>query len=107
MYRNTITKINSQELRESVAKSLNLSNFTEQQQEKIIFALMGNVSSMIAIAVWKKLSAKDRAGLKKISGEGEFLKYVSSKIENFEGLVEQITKETTDEFKELRRNRAR
>lgn len=98
--------VGNQIIMQKIADSLSLAHLKKAEQDKIIFALMDVVSSKINMAVWGKLSEEKREGLKKAikSGAREVLNYISSSVENFSELVENITRETISDFKKKRAN---
>lgn len=102
--KNKETVIKNQAIMQKIADSLNLTHLKKAEQEKIILALMRMVSAKINIAVWGKLSEEKRKKLKKAvkSGKRQVLNYISSSVENFSELVENITRQTIIDFKKKR-----
>ena len=102
-----ITKINIKDsgIRQNIVENLHVSHLTKSEQDKIIFMLMDGVSSRINATVWEKLLQEDRKELKKLSKK-ETIDYIATKIENFPKLVENITKQTINEFKQKRASKS-
>ncbi len=97
---------NEKEAKQKIAESLNLLGFTDSQQNKIISGLLDNISARINIAIYDKLTEEDRQKLQKISRAKEkdaILNYIKSKIRNLRLLVYEITRETIEEFEDLRK----
>lgn len=97
---------NQEKVKQKIAESLNLSGFTNSQQNRIISGLLDNISDRINIAIYDKLTEKDRQKLQKISRIGEkgiISNYLKLKIRNMRLLVDKVTIETIEEFENLRK----
>lgn len=97
---------NEKKAKQKIAESLNLSGFTNSQQNKIISGLLDNISTRINIVIYDKLTEEDRQKLQKISRTKEkdvVLNFLKSKIRNLHLSVDEITRETIEEFENLRK----
>jgi len=95
--------ISNEEIRQKIVDSLNLSNLEKSKQDKVISIFLNSVSLRISIAVWDKLSEKDKSKISKIIklGSKEFLNYINSHVSNFTELVENITRQTIHDFRKI------
>ena len=97
---------NEKKAKQKIAESLDLLGFTNSQQNKIISGLLDNISARINIAIYDKLTEEDRQKLQKISRtkkKDAILNYLKPKIRNLHLLVDEITRETIEEFENLRK----
>jgi len=98
---------NQKQVKQRIAGSLNLSEFSDSQQDKIVSGLLDNISDRINIAIYDKLTEEDRQKLQKISktkDEDAILNFLRVKIKNLHLLADEITMDTVEEFKKLRKS---
>lgn len=91
--------------KQKIVKSLEIEHLTPSQQDKIISMVSENVSAKIDMIIWNKFIQEEKQELYKISRKGDnkkILKYLTRKIGNFSQLVEDITRETIEDFKSKR-----
>jgi len=97
--------ISDQEIKEQIAKDLDLSAFEKEEQERIISGLMENISLAINIAVLDELSDEDKLELEvicKSPRENAVLEYLNSKIDNLSFIIQNVIGEKIDQFREAR-----
>ena len=97
--------IKSKAFKQQVAKHLNVSHLTASQQDRIVSVLMDSVSDNITMAIWDRFLEQEKKEMKGIltkSGQKQPLDYIGSKINNFPKLVEDITRQTMDDFRKRR-----
>jgi len=93
---------NDEKIKQKIAESLDLLSFTKDQQDKIIQGLMNNVSSAVNISVLDQLSQEEKNELEKLSGNEEATSdYLKNKIKDLPLLIEEVTKETIDNFRKM------
>lgn len=91
--------------KQQIVKSLDISHLTKDQQDKIIALLMDNVSAKVNMVIWDKFLKEEKQELYHVSRIGDnkkILKYITSKMGNFNQLVENTTRETIEDFKKKR-----
>jgi hypothetical protein len=95
---------NDKKIKMQIASGLDLANFSGPQQDKIISGLRDNLADKINIALLDKLTEEERKKLQKIvktKGRSGALEYLNSKIKNLQSVMDQVAKQTVDEFKDL------
>jgi len=93
--------------KQQIIKSLSIGHLTNFQQDKIIGMVLENVSAKLDIIIWNAFLTEEKKKLYSASKIGEskkVLRYIISKIGNFNQLVEDTTRETIKDFKAKRRN---
>lgn len=97
---------NGEKIKQRISETLGILDLTDSQQNKIISGLMDNISDRIDIAVYDKLAEEDRKKFQKISKMEDkevILFFLKSKIRNLPLLVDEIVRETIDEFENLKK----
>jgi len=99
-----MVNLNNTELKQKIIERLDLSNFSPEEQSKILFLLMDNVSCKLNMAILDRLTEDDRRKLQKLSRAGgkKVLNFIGSRVDNFSLLVEGVTKQTVDDFRRVR-----
>ncbi len=94
-----------QKIRQQIAESIGLLDFSAQEQDEIISQLLDNASRKINIAILDLLTDEQKQELEvlaKLNGKDKVLNYLNAKIGNLQGLVEKTTEEVILDFMEKR-----
>lgn len=97
--------IDDEKLKNELISRVNLYGLKHEQKDKIISALVDNISVRLSVDLFDHLSATEREELENIlrsGGEDEALKYVRSKISDFSLLLQKNTEETINDFEKIR-----
>ena len=98
-------KVSRASAKNYIARGLHISHLTKAQQEKIVAMLMESVAARMNVAIWSNFSDVEKNELKKMlqkASEKKVLDYISSRVNNFSGLTEDITRQTIADFRKRR-----
>ncbi|MCX6712641.1 MAG: hypothetical protein NTY66_00330 [Candidatus Vogelbacteria bacterium] len=84
--------------REKIIEKLNIFGLATEEQDAIIGKLEENIIDRVNLAVLEKLSSADREELNLMASDLERQKFISGKIAGLQALVEEISRQTVDEF---------
>ncbi len=94
----------SEDIKNAIVTGLDLSNLEKKEQDSIVSVVFDNISRRVNMAVWEVLSDDDKEGLVEVLrlNPKEVFEYISSKVDGFPSLVENVTRQTLDSFRQKR-----
>ena len=90
-------------IQENIIKEMGLEELPEDAQEEILTKMTESVLKKIAIETLERLSDEDRDEFEKLqetAAPAEIDSFLSSKIENYEEMLQKIVSEYKEEIKE-------
>lgn len=96
--------MNIDELKKTVLEELGINEFPVEAQEEIINKLSENILKSITIEAISKLTPEQQAELENIEKNGDAeqaMNYITSNIENFEEMSNEVAAEEINEFKKI------
>ncbi len=97
-------------MKKNIIKNLNLEDLPKEKQEKIMMKLQEIIAIKLTGKVIKKLSDEDKEKYSKLLDQDdpkEMKEFLTEKIDNYEKLAAETSREVLEEFKKRKAERSK